>query len=302
MAFDFKQGKATRRKLGKRGLGLAPRVATLVAFSTVCLAFSAVVYVSAVPALMERSPVAAAAAEQAAEVGQVAQDAANAAVEGAAAAVSPVAATPAASAAEVAATPVAATATEAAAEASTQPAAAKAEPAADASASSAAPKTDSDSTSDDSGKADSDSSSSQSSEEDSKWRNVCVEYYNTLSGYVSQYNVCTSEFSSLSHAAYDDRKLAHWRCEVLINDLYTAFMAGRNANIPSDSKYCSYWENQQNAYLSLADALDCMDQAWEVSLTYDDPTGHEDEINAKLANQQAALDEFNGYYSKSCPA
>ena len=81
--FAKKEGvqPSRKRRLGKRGLGLAPRMAALASSSTACLALSAVVYLSAVPALMERSPVAAAVVDAGVEAAHVVQQTADSIAE-----------------------------------------------------------------------------------------------------------------------------------------------------------------------------------------------------------------------------
>ncbi len=305
--FAKKEGAQPSRKkrLGKRGLGLAPRMAALVSSSTACLALSAVVYLSAVPALMERSPVATAVADASIEAAHVVQQAASGLVES----VSGTAANAGAQAGgnSQAATTASAQASTASAQATSAQAAQGSENQAQdnsnssaSSAGSTPTQTSPDSTP--TPEPDPEPEPGLDEETELYWRNYMVDSYSNLGSLLTEYNLRANEFGSLCYASYNERQAASKRCSSLEQSLYSGYAHLVNSGIPNESRYLPYLEAQIIAHRDLICALDCIIAAWDINLGYTDPTGHGDEFNAALAGQQAYLDEFATYYPQGCPA
>lgn len=288
MGFPFKAiGKLQKSGAGKRRFFLAPRLAALVSLSTVLLASSAVIYASAVPDLMYRSPAVAAAVS-------AAQEAETAISEGASSVFSPSAAQASADAPAAAETAVSAVSPEESAQASSAAAAQSQGPESPSAAGSSA-----------NGSAAGEvvvEDDSLSEAEEQQWRSYYIALYNNLSDCVSRYNECSSELGSLANASESERQRAAKRCDVLSSDLLDGYLKACNSGIPSSSRYASFSDSQTGAYRSLASALACIQEAWEVNLASEDPSTCTAKMNEKLAPQEARLAEFNAYYAKSCPA
>ncbi len=288
MGFPFKAiDKLQKSGAGKRRFFLAPRLAALVSLSTVLLASSAVIYASAVPDLMYRSPAVAAAVS-------AAQEAETAISEGASSVFSPSAAQASADAPAAAETAVSAVSPEESAQASSAAAAQSQGPESPSAAGSSA-----------NGSAAGEvvvEDDSLSEAEEQQWRSYYIALYNNLSDCVSRYNECSSELGSLANASESERQRAAKRCDVLSSDLLDGYLKACNSGIPSSSRYASFSDSQTGAYRSLASALACIQEAWEVNLASEDPSTCTAKMNEKLAPQEARLAEFNAYYAKSCPA
>lgn len=304
--FAKKEGAqpSRKRRLGKRGLGLAPRMAALVSTSTACLALSAVVYLSAVPALMERSPVATAVADAGIEATHAVQQAAENIVEsvsGTAASAQPQA--DQSSQTTAAASPsVAATAQTTSAQAA-QTSAGQAQAGSDSSSSGSGSNSNSSSNVvTPTPEPDPEPTPGLDEETELYWRNYVVDSYNNLGSLLASYNQRASEFSSLCYASYDERQAAAKRCSSLEQSLYGGYTHLTNSGIPNESRYLPYRDAQIIAHRDLICALDCIISAWDRNLGYTDPTGHGDEFNEILAGQQTYLDEFSVYYPQGCPA
>ncbi len=302
--FAKKEGAqpSRKRRLGKRGLGLAPRMAALVSSSTACLALSAVVYLSAIPALMERSPVAAAVVDAGVEAAHVVQQAADSIAESVSGATANAQTSENSQAVATAISPAAAT-TQAASAQTAQSVENQSQ------ANSASSANDGGSTSDSTSpdptpapEPDPDPTPGLDEETELYWRNYVVDSYNNLGSLLAEYNQRASEFSSLCYASYDERQAATKRCDSLERSLYGGYTHLTNSGIPDASRYLPYRNAQIIAHRDLICALDCIISAWDANLGYTDPTGHEDEFNAALAGQQTYLDEFSVYYPQGCPA
>ena len=289
MGFPFKViGKLQKGGAGKRRFFLAPRLAVLVSLSTVLLASSAVIYASAVPDLMYRSPAVAAAVS-------AAQEAETAISEGVSSVFSsPSAAQTSADAPAAAETAVSAASPEESPQASSA-----------AAAQSQGPESPSATGSSSNGSSAGEvvvEDDSLSEAEEQQWRSYYIALYNNLSDCVSRYNECSSELGSLTNASESERQRAAKRCDVLSSDLLDGYLKACNSGIPSSSRYASFSDSQTGAYRSLASALACIQEAWEVNLASEDPSTCTAKMNEKLAPQAARLAEFNAYYAKSCPA
>lgn len=290
MDFPFRViGKLQRGGAGKRRFLLAPRLAALVSISTVFLVSSAVIYASAVPDLMYRSPAVSAAVT-------AVQETETAFSEGVSSIFSPP------SAAQASANIPAAAETAVSASGPTE--------LSQASSAAATQSQGSESTSANGSSANHGSASyeavaedgSLSEAEEQKWRSYYIALYDNLSDCVSRYNECSSELGSLANASEPERQRAAKRCDVLSSDLLDGYLKACNSGIPSASRYASFSDSQTGAYRSLASALACIQEAWEVNLASEDPSSCTAKMNEKLAPQEARLAEFNAYYAKSCPA
>lgn len=290
MGFPFKViGKLQKDGAGKRRFFLAPRLAALVSLSTVFLASSAVIYASAVPDLMYRSPAVSAAVTAAQE--------AEAAISEGFSSVFSSPNTAQASADAPAAVETAVSAVDPA-EAS-QPSSAAAEQTQGSEGLSLNSSSANHGSASDEVVVEDDSLSES---EEQQWRSYYIALYNNLTDCVSRYNECSSELGSLANASEPERQRAAKRCDVLSSDLLDGYLKACNSGIPSSSRYASFSDSQTGAYRSLASALACIQEAWEVNLASEDPASCTAKMNEKLAPQEARLAEFNAYYAKSCPA
>ncbi len=273
---------------GKRRFCLAPRLAVLVSLSTVFLVSSAIVYATAVPDLMYRSPAVSV-------VTTAAQDATTALIDG----VSSTASSPAAAFASAdGPTPVAvdaaepATLPEASAVAESLSSGSGDASAANQTSAVQQPASEEVVVEDD----------SLNEAEEQKWRSYYIALYNNLTDCLSRYNECSSELGTLANASAAERQRAAARCDALSSDLLDGYLGACNSGIPSNSRYASFSEAQTGAYRTLASALACIQEAWEVNLASDDPSACTAKMNEKLKPQAGYLSQFNAYYAKSCPA
>jgi hypothetical protein len=83
---------------------------------------------------------------------------------------------------------------------------------------------------------------------------------------------------------------------MLTEDLHELWIAVENLEVSSESRYYSQWKDICELYECLYYRIDVIKAAWEISLSYDNPKGHEEEILAPIRADN--VDGDNKYYTR----
>lgn len=293
MLFSRKLQQPNTPKRIKR-LPASPKALGLAAFSLVGLCFGSAVYLAAMPGLIAQSP----AVSVASEAGEKASDEANAAFEAAKETVKKSlsgVSIPVANAKE---------ADSPAVEQPQQPEQKREDrkPAVD----SAVAVDDSPVKDDDDVVPDEPSNSDLDAATEAKWCNYYTSSYNKLSTMVESYNACVADFNALKYAPQRQRQAAASRCKALASELLEGYLHVRDSGIPDASKYHSVKDSQTSCYRCLTGALGSIIDAWDINLSFTDPTDHESEFMAPIIKDQVNgenkyITEFNANYASGCP-
>lgn len=130
------------------------------------------------------------------------------------------------------------------------------------------------------------------------------ELYSTLSSYYSQlgdYDQRIASAAKTFNADYvsknmsvrsSDASSAYALAEEIADDYY----ALKNLPVPSTSRYASCYSAMLTCYYDCTQRIGAISEAWDISLQYSDPTGHEDEICAPLSRDRSG--DNNKYYTE----
>lgn len=130
------------------------------------------------------------------------------------------------------------------------------------------------------------------------------ELYSTLSSYYSRlgdYDQRIASAAKTFNADYvsknmsvrsSDASSAYALAEEIADDYY----ALKNLPVPSTSRYASCYSAMLTCYYDCTQRIGAISEAWDISLQYSDPTGHEDEICAPLSRDRSG--DNNKYYTE----
>lgn len=130
------------------------------------------------------------------------------------------------------------------------------------------------------------------------------ELYSTLSSYYSRlgdYDQGIASAAKTFNADYvsknmsvrsSDASSAYALAEEIADDYY----ALKNLPVPSTSRYASCYSAMLTCYYDCTQRIGAISEAWDISLQYSDPTGHEDEICAPLSRDRSG--DNNKYYTE----
>lgn len=130
------------------------------------------------------------------------------------------------------------------------------------------------------------------------------ELYSTLSSYYSRLGDYDQRIASAAksfNADYvsknmsvrsSDASSAYALAEEIADDYY----ALKNLPVPSTSRYASCYSAMLTCYYDCTQRIGAISEAWDISLQYSDPTGHEDEICAPLSRDRSG--DNNKYYTE----
>ena len=132
--------------------------------------------------------------------------------------------------------------------------------------------------------------------------------YDALSGYNSQISDVATDFNSYYAAtSYDTRSTYAAEAESVLAAVTAAYEDALSLAISESSSYYSTWEDICSLYYYLQQRIAVMCEAWEVSLSYDDPSGHQDEILAPIVaargddGSNRYLSAYNALYASAEP-
>ena len=64
----------------------------------------------------------------------------------------------------------------------------------------------------------------------------------------------------------------------------------------NNSQYCDEQERLIGSYRCLMSYVGCYRDAWNINVSYDDPSGHVGEFSGPLSASEGYLSEFHSYY------
>lgn len=133
-------------------------------------------------------------------------------------------------------------------------------------------------------------------------------YYDNLGSYHDEISVAASEFNS-NYLTTDwaKRSSCAKKADNLADHLSNDYEALKELNIPASSEYYDCYTAQLTCYYDCLMRASVICEAWTLSLLYDDPTGHADEICEPLSRDKENgtnkyVTEFNKLYSSAQPA
>ena len=133
--------------------------------------------------------------------------------------------------------------------------------------------------------------------------------YDALSSYSSQISSVASDFNNYySASSYDTRSSYAQVAFTLLEAIGEAYSSVSALAVTADSSYHETWEDICYLYYCLEQRVAVICEAWEVSLSYDDTSGHQDEILAPIVAARGDdganiyLTAYNELYADAEPA
>jgi hypothetical protein len=132
--------------------------------------------------------------------------------------------------------------------------------------------------------------------------------YSKLSGYDSRIAACADTFNqSYLSTSMSTRQDASRVAQSLKKDIDDTSVSLQNLAIPSSSPYYADSENLNTLIACLDKRISVICDAWTISLSYADPTGHSDEICAPLkrdndsSGHNTYKQQFDDLYASAAP-
>lgn len=143
----------------------------------------------------------------------------------------------------------------------------------------------------------SNSSSAQITDADRELYSTLSSYYSRLGDYDQRIASAAKTFnadyvSKNMSVRSSDASSAYALAEEIADDYY----ALKNLPVPSTSRYASCYSAMLACYYDCTQRIGAISEAWDISLQYSDPTGHEDEICAPLSRDRSG--DNNKYYTE----
>lgn len=139
--------------------------------------------------------------------------------------------------------------------------------------------------------------SDPSAEEEASFRAFLAGKASAIPGYVSQANTCASAFErDCQSAGLSARRADRGTCASLTQQLFSEYIAVRDYVRSNNSQYCDEQERLVGAYRCLMSYVDCYLDAWDINVSFEDPSGHVGEFTAPLDACDGYLAEFHSYY------
>ena len=121
-------------------------------------------------------------------------------------------------------------------------------------------------------------------------------YYDKLSGYDQQVRDCASTFNTnYLSSDYSTRSSASKAAFALEDELDDMLDDVKDLEVPTSSKNYSSWKDTVTLYEDLEHRIEVICDAWNLSLSYSDPSAHNDEIVAPLARDNVSGTNDNKY-------
>ena len=140
-------------------------------------------------------------------------------------------------------------------------------------------------------------SSTPSAAEEEAFRSFLSGKASSIPGYASQASACASSFETDSVSASLSVRQSHrGTCEALTQQLFSEYIAVRDYVRSNNSQYCDEQERLIGSYRCLMSYVGCYRDAWNINVSYDDPSGHVGEFSGPLSASGGYLSEFHSYY------
>lgn len=140
-------------------------------------------------------------------------------------------------------------------------------------------------------------SSTPSAAEEEAFRSFLSGKASSIPGYASQASACASSFETDSVGASLSVRQSHrGTCEALTQQLFSEYIAVRDYVRSNNSQYCDEQERLIGSYRCLMSYVGCYRDAWNINVSYDDPSGHVGEFSGPLSASGGYLSEFHSYY------
>lgn len=137
---------------------------------------------------------------------------------------------------------------------------------------------------------------------DSQFRSELVSYYNRLSGYDSRIASAADTFNNnFLSSSMSTRQSYASSCSSLLSEVQQQSNAVSSLSVPSGSAYAEQYRLIRQCYQDLVERVDCLNRGWQISISYSNPSAHEDEIlepirsNASGGNNIYYTDYNNTY-------
>ena len=139
--------------------------------------------------------------------------------------------------------------------------------------------------------------STPSAAEEEAFRSFLSGKASSIPGYASQASACASSFETDSVGASLSVRQSHrGTCEALTQQLFSEYIAVRDYVRSNNSQYCDEQERLIGSYRCLMSYVGCYRDAWNINVSYDDPSGHVGEFSGPLSASGGYLSEFHSYY------
>ncbi len=142
------------------------------------------------------------------------------------------------------------------------------------------------------------SSSSQSGSSDAERElySQLNSYYSKLGSYDSQIASCASAFNSnFLKKDMSTRQAYAKEAESILSQVKSDYSSLQSLNVPSSSTNSSAYNNMVTCYNDCVQRISVICESWTNSLSYSDPTGHDDAICAPLSRDKVG--GSNKYYT-----
>lgn len=147
-------------------------------------------------------------------------------------------------------------------------------------------------------------SSTSSSDSKQKASSTDAELYETLSGFYNRLATYDNQIASEAKdfnanflsKSLSTRTSSSNSASKLRKDIEDDYLDLQSLTVPSDSSYASCYSSLMTCYYDCLQRISVITEAWEISLSYSDPTGHEDEICEPLSRDKVG--DSNKYYTE----
>ena len=130
---------------------------------------------------------------------------------------------------------------------------------------------------------------------DSQFRSELVSYYNRIASAADTFNHNFLSSSMSTRQSYASS------CSSLLSEVQQQSNAVSSLSVPSGSAYAEQYKLIRQCYQDLVERVDCLNRGWQISISYSNPSAHEDEIlepirsNASGGNNIYYTDYNNTY-------
>lgn len=139
--------------------------------------------------------------------------------------------------------------------------------------------------------------STPSAAEEEAFRSFLSGKASSIPGYVSQASACASSFENDSVGASLSVRQSHrGTCAALTQQLFSEYVAVRDYVRSNNSQYCDEQERLIGSYRCLMSYVGCYSDAWDINVSFDDPSSHVGEFSGPLSASGGYLSEFHSYY------
>lgn len=129
--------------------------------------------------------------------------------------------------------------------------------------------------------------------------------YDGLSSLDSQVGDVASDFNSYyMDSSVSTREAYAAEAEALLQEIAEEAAVVDELEVSSSSAYYETWQNISTLYYCLEQRVSVICEAWDVSLSYDDPSGHDEEILAPIvaARNESGTNQYLAQYDELYPS